>query len=221
MIAAVRAFSKMSESERALVPPYGLYTDAFEEAPMSEQSTPARTHEQEQVEYRDLPGFPGYRVGDDGSIWSNHRSRWHPGMRGLWHRLKLTLPHGRSHLRVNLNKPGERSQYRRGVHRLVLEAFVGPCPEGMQCCHADGDPTNNRLSNLRWDTQESNYADRSRHGTDNQGERNGRAKLDAATVRVIRELAAAGHTKAALARQFRVGWATVRGVINREIWRHV
>ncbi len=51
------------------------------------------------------------------------------------------------------------------VHRLVLEAFIGPRPKGLECCHEDGDRMNNRLSNLRWDTHASNEADKHRHGT--------------------------------------------------------
>jgi hypothetical protein len=51
------------------------------------------------------------------------------------------------------------------VHRLVLEAFVGPCPEGMEACHRDRDVTNNHISNLRWDTPKANAADRRRHKT--------------------------------------------------------
>lgn len=50
------------------------------------------------------------------------------------------------------------------LHRLVLEAFVGPCPDGMQGCHWDDDPTNNRLSNLRWDTPRANSLDNVRNG---------------------------------------------------------
>ena len=50
------------------------------------------------------------------------------------------------------------------VHRLVLEAFVGPCPDGMEGCHNDGVPTRNHLGNLRWDTQSENMYDRVRHG---------------------------------------------------------
>jgi hypothetical protein len=52
------------------------------------------------------------------------------------------------------------------VHRLVLLAFVGPPPEGRPVCrHLDGDPSNNRLSNLVWGTQLENAADRLRHGS--------------------------------------------------------
>ncbi|MFF1540504.1 NUMOD4 motif-containing HNH endonuclease [Microbacterium sp. NPDC058269] len=50
------------------------------------------------------------------------------------------------------------------VHRLVLEAFVGPCPAGQEACHWDGDPTNNKLENLRWDSHTANEADKLRIG---------------------------------------------------------
>jgi hypothetical protein len=53
---------------------------------------------------------------------------------------------------------------RRYVHRLVLEAFTGPCPQGMEACHNDGDPGNNAIGNLRWDTHASNIADVIAHG---------------------------------------------------------
>lgn len=51
------------------------------------------------------------------------------------------------------------------VHPLVLEAFVGPRPPGMEACHADGNKTNNALSNLRWDTKRANELDAIRLGT--------------------------------------------------------
>ena len=50
------------------------------------------------------------------------------------------------------------------VHRLVLEAFVGPCPKGMVACHWNDDPSDNRLENLRWDTEKANQADKMRNG---------------------------------------------------------
>lgn len=50
------------------------------------------------------------------------------------------------------------------VHVAVLEAFVGPRPEGMDACHWDGDRTNANLTNLRWGTRSENIADMIRHG---------------------------------------------------------
>lgn len=58
---------------------------------------------------------------------------------------------------------GERRKVLR-VHKLVLEAFVGPCPEGMEGCHYDDDNENNRLFNLRWDTRSANQYDQVRNG---------------------------------------------------------
>jgi hypothetical protein len=65
------------------------------------------------------------------------------------------------------------------VSHLVLSVFVGPRPEGMEACHADRDPTNNALTNLRWDTHHANVLDAVRHGTVARvcGERSPGAKL--------------------------------------------
>lgn len=50
------------------------------------------------------------------------------------------------------------------VHSLVMAAFVGPRPVGMETCHNNGDPDDNRLANLRYDTISENRLDIVRHG---------------------------------------------------------
>ena len=57
-------------------------------------------------------------------------------------------PDKNGYLRARLARKGKQSIF--FIHRLVLEAFVGECPEGMKTRHLDGDPANNRLSNLKW-----------------------------------------------------------------------
>lgn len=52
----------------------------------------------------------------------------------------------------------------RNIHRIVLEAFVGPCPHGYETRHKDGVRTNNVLSNLCWGTSSENNFDIRRHG---------------------------------------------------------
>ncbi len=42
------------------------------------------------------------------------------------------------------------------IHRLVLEAFIGVCPQGLECLHLDHNPRNNALLNLRWDSHKNN-----------------------------------------------------------------
>lgn len=96
------------------------------------------------------------------------------------------------------------------VHRLVLEAFVGPCPDGHQCCHSNGNRADNRLSNLRWDTFMANIADRTLHGTENVGERNGRAVLsdeEAAQVRAHRGWLSPAHL------------GEIFGIHRQHVWR--
>lgn len=66
------------------------------------------------------------------------------------------------HHRVALYKDGVAKDYL--VHRLVLMAFVGPCPDGMEALHWDDDKDNNNLSNLRWGTRSDNQYDRVRNG---------------------------------------------------------
>ena len=67
------------------------------------------------------------------------------------------------HLEASLSRNGKVS--RQLVHRLVLAAFVGPCPEGEEVRHLDGNPGNNRLSNLAYGTRGENNLDAVRHGT--------------------------------------------------------
>lgn len=51
------------------------------------------------------------------------------------------------------------------VHVLVLEAFIGPRPDGLVACHNNGVATDNRIENLRWDTYGANNDDLVSHGT--------------------------------------------------------
>lgn len=54
----------------------------------------------------------------------------------------------------------------RDVSCIVLEAFTGQRPPGMECCHENGDPLDNRAGNLYWGTRSQNMYDRVRHGND-------------------------------------------------------
>lgn len=71
-------------------------------------------------------------------------------------------PHG-GYLLVNLHRDG-RQQSGVKVHCLVLEAFDGPCPPGLEACHRDDDYANNNVENLRWDTHSANQHDQVRNG---------------------------------------------------------
>ncbi len=168
------------------------------------------------VEYRDVVGFPGYRVGNDGSVWSCWKKvygGWAIGT--VWKRRRLNA-NDSGHMYVHLFP---RRQYRL-VHRLVLEAFVGPCPEGMQACHfPDRDPANNHLENLRWDTCTANHNDQIIHGTDSRGERNPAAKLRLWQAKAIREEYASGTiSQDKLARKYGVAQAHISRIVLGRVW---
>ncbi len=108
------------------------------------------------------------------------------------------------------------------VARLVLSAFVGPCPDGKECCHEDGDPTNNTVTNLRWDTHASNMQDRENHGNTYRGSRAGRAKLTEKDIPVIRKALASGRwSMNRIGQEHEVDVATIRDIRDGKTWRHV
>lgn len=107
-------------------------------------------------------GYEGsYEVSDFGRVRSLDRinSRGH----SLTGRVLSPCPNTSGHLQVPISAGCIQRLFQ--VHRLVLTAFVGPCPAGMEGCHWNGDPTDNRAANLRWDTQSANTLDSIRHGT--------------------------------------------------------
>lgn len=120
------------------------------------------------------------------------------------------------------------------VHRLVLETFVGQCPDGFECRHLDGNPENNHLINLRWGTALDNAGDRRRHGTVRaaSGERHGsrtkpervprgeRAK-HVLTEQDVLELRASNESNSAAAIRFGISPMQVSRIRRRLQWRHV
>ncbi|AVL98916.1 hypothetical protein C6V83_00090 [Gordonia iterans] len=113
-------------------------------------------------QWRPIAGWEGYyEVSDHGQVRSVDRMIPDRNRR-LRGRLLRPNRTSAGYLAVSLSREGE-VQARR-IHRLVLEAFVGS-GDGLDACHEDGDPTNNRLDNLRWDTRSENIKDVVRHGT--------------------------------------------------------
>lgn len=118
-------------------------------------------------QWRPVVGWDGvYEVSDFGRVRSVDRTvTYRDGrVRRYPSRVLAVGHHGIGHEHVVLCYDGRNET--RQVHLLVMAAFVGPAPDGMECLHLDGDPTNNRLDNLRWGTRSENNYDRVRHGRD-------------------------------------------------------
>lgn len=177
---------------------------------------------QSTVAYRDIPEFPGYRAGDDGTIWSRIRRGGGPGRAGElceeWHQIMGWIT-GQGYRAVSV-RDGSGQRHHRFVHVLVLTAFVGPRPAGADGCHADDDGLNNRLANLRWDTRKGNMRDAVRNGRVPTGEQNHFAKLTVTEVQEIRRQTDAGVPQRVVAARFRVCQQTISDV-RRRTWKQV
>lgn len=148
--------------------------------------------------WKDIPGYEGrYQASTEGRIRSvDHRVRLVAHGKETTRLVKgRVLRPGRScksgHVSVVLGHGAAGSP----VHKLIARTFLGPVPDGCEVCHNDGDPRNNTVENLRYDTRSENIKDVVRQG--------GRwRKLNAEDVREIREMLGRGYTGAEIAGVF-------------------
>ena len=155
-------------------------------------------------EWKDIPGYEGkYQASTMGRIRSLDREI---GVNYSGRTVKRTL-RGRilrpgcfnktGHVSVHIGDGSTSPVKSHPVHQLIALAFLGPRPEGMDICHNDGDPTNNAVSNLRYDTRTENNKDILRTG--------GRlAKLSLEDVDAIRDLYKNGATRSEISERFHI-----------------
>lgn len=180
--------------------------------------------------WKEIPGWPLYEVSDLGRVrswngWGGQRRykrkepfMMRPSVTGARYKT------GGGYKKVKLVRypDGQRENSWFSVHRLVLTAFVGPCPPGHVGLHNDGRSGNNRLSNLRWGTLKDNVRDALRHGTAVTGKTSPKAKLTEEQVIEIRERHAAGDiSQSALGREYGVCQSTIARIIYHKAWRWV
>lgn len=135
------------------------------------------------------------------------------------------------------------------THRVVAEAFFGPCPVGMVVNHRDGNKKNNQLSNLEYITTKANVhhalktlprhrgptkpvvPPKGRQVGDShwsrrhpekvaRGEKNG-SKMTEAMVLDIRARVAGGEMQMSLASYYKISVAQVSRIVRRLRWAHV
>ena len=110
-------------------------------------------------EWRPVVGYEGvYSVSSLGRVRAEERRQGNKRFKARI--LRPGISHG--YQQVSLTLHGEARNER--VHRLVLNAFRGPCPEGFETSHEDNVRTNNRLSNLEWKPRVWNRAEPYRNG---------------------------------------------------------
>ena len=170
--------------------------------------------------WKPIPGFAGYDVSSEGRV----RSFWTVGrfakIDGSKPTIKSTYLDKDGYCLVCLNS--NRKQTTCKVHRLVLMAFSGECPDGMESCHNNGSRSDNRIENLRWDTKSSNQSDRVIHGTSQHGQRHNMAKLSSSQVSEIRELfSLKKESRKDLASRFNVSISQIGNIVTGRKWKEV
>ena len=161
-------------------------------------------------EWRTIPGLPDYSASNKGRIrrdTAKYRTKAKPGM---------IIEGSRNLGYIFLMCPDRKY---RSFHRLVALTFLGPPPSPKSVvCHYDGVRDNNAVENLRWATQADNMADRKRHGTSNQGEASGRAKL---TTKQALDILKSTDKPKVLAERYGVKVATIYSIRQRRSWFHL
>lgn len=170
-------------------------------------------------EWRDVVGFEGYyQVSSMGRIFSAARIVMRKNgieMTVAERFIKPRLNHG-GYWVVTMSRDGNPTH--KQVHQLVALAFIGPCPDGMEVAHGDGDSLNNCDWNLRYDTPQGNADDRVKHGRLPRGEVHPTAKLSEAQVITIR-CDSRGHKN--VADVHGVSESLIRMIRKGSIWKHV
>lgn len=158
--------------------------------------------------WRKIPGYVNYEASTFGGVISYARG---------YRRLKQC--EGNYNLHVSLYRNGKDLTINVGC--VILMTFVGPCPDGLECCHSDGNYYNNRLDNLRWDTHQANIDDRTRHGTTAKGSRSGPAILVESDIPKIREMLYLGVFQKDIAQKFGVDSRTISEIACGRNWKHI
>lgn len=176
--------------------------------------------------WKPVPGYEGiYSVSDQGSVRTEDRTvtkvrHGEPMDYRIAQRLLKQASDVDGYRVVSLSNGGVHQTVK--VHRLVLGAFVGPCPPGQQVCHGNGVRHDNRLSNLRYDTVKGNAADRYRHGTDGIGSKNPSATFTEDQIVEIRSTYAEGGVSYSdLVSRYGGSKTNMARIIKQKIWTHV
>lgn len=122
----------------------------------------------------------------------------------------------RGYFVVNFTAYGKRKQH--FLHKLVLEAFIGPRPDGMEACHNDGSRINCSLKNLRWDTRSGNHKDKREHGTWQVGEKANNSKL---TEQLVIEIRGRGLSAAQAHREYGLSKTNAKRIVRGDTWRYL
>lgn len=167
------------------------------------------------VVFREAEGQPGHALGTDGSFWTRwkgNQKKW--AMTDRWRRRRPTVNSG-DRLQISFSRP---QFHQKLLHVAILETFVGPCPPGLEGCHRNDKPRDNRLANLRWDTHEANIEDAIRNGRIRRGDRHPIAKLTEKDIALLIRMRLDGASHKEIGNALGISGFWAGEIIRRGSW---
>lgn len=169
--------------------------------------------------WKPIAGYEGfYEVSDQGRVKSLARViDGDFGTKGgrRFARERILRPSRNRYCNVSLAMNGKSKSV--AVHSLVLNSFIGQCPEGMVCRHfPDRDTSNNTVANLQWGTPTQNQEDRFIHGTDDKGKPKKRKLTKIVEGEIAEKYARQNVTQRQLAIQYGISLALVNHIVNNK-----
>jgi hypothetical protein len=148
------------------------------------------------------------------------RTRWTNGAKRIGRILGYNLENGYREVCFFDAKHNRKTKL---IHQVVCDAFLGPCPDGYEINHKDGDKRNNHLDNLEYVTPSQNI----RHALETglmvpaRGTQISTSVLTNRQVRRIRERFKNGASMSDISRRLKIGLTTVSDIVNRRTWTHI
>ena len=164
-------------------------------------------------QWKEVPGYNGrYWVSDVGRIKSFATGK---------ERMLNPRPADDSYLKVTFTVHNKQKTFL--LHRIVLSAFAGPCPEGYEGNHKDGNHLNNTVDNLEWISPLENARHAWKNGFMNppRGENHGMAKLSESQALEIKQLLKQGVPHRKLAKMFNVHKSCITHISIGTTWTHI
>jgi hypothetical protein len=163
------------------------------------------------VLWRTIPEYPVYEVSNYGQVKNTRTGRiLRPS----------TLMQG--YHRISLYNAQTKQKIQRPIHTLVARAFIGDRPQGLQCCHLDGNKNNNSVKNLIYATPQVNSDHKYIHGAVRFGESSPNSKLTSEDVHEMRRLRREERTSIRrLASIYGVGQSTTHRIVTGKSWQHL
>lgn len=190
---------------RPLTRPESLQPGTVEGPEMPEDYTTER--------WLPVVGWEGlYEVSNAGRVRCLPRHRVRGGLLSL-------VPNSNGYVEVTLSGRGVR--LKRKAHHLVLEAFVGPRPAGMECLHINDVKTDNHLGNLRWGTHRENLEDIETNGRRLRGKNCTQAVLTEEMVLDGRRRYAGGESFTVIANALGCKRDTLTAAVTGRSWLHL